>query len=295
MDFADLRVFEAVARLGGMNRAAGELHTVQSNVTTRIRMLEQELGAPLFRRHRSGVDLTDVGARLLPYAVRLRQLMEEARRACIDDGVPKGSLTLGSLETTAALRISPRLAAFAAAYPEVDLVLRTGTTSELVKEVLEFRLEGAFVSGPVNHPELEESLAFRERLAIFTAPTVRDLGDELGRRALKIIVLRLGCSYRQRLEEILARRGIVNLRILEFGTIEAILASVAAGIGITLLPKTLAAEMPARHRVAVHEVPAAVAAVDTVFIRRRDAAASRPLAAFLGEFGAQQADRVAAE
>jgi DNA-binding transcriptional LysR family regulator len=41
MDAADLRIFEAVARLGGMNRAAGELHTVQSNVTHRIRLLEE--------------------------------------------------------------------------------------------------------------------------------------------------------------------------------------------------------------------------------------------------------------
>ncbi|MGH6678516.1 MAG: helix-turn-helix domain-containing protein [Bradyrhizobium sp.] len=54
MDVVDLRVFEAVARLGGMNRAAAELNTVQSNVTARIRLLEEELGAPLFRRHSRG-------------------------------------------------------------------------------------------------------------------------------------------------------------------------------------------------------------------------------------------------
>ncbi len=283
MDFADLRVFEAVARLGGMNRAAGELHTVQSNVTTRIRLLEQELGAQLFRRHSRGVSLTEVGGRLLPHAVRLRQLMEEARHACTDDGRPRGPLTIGALETTVALRLSSQLSVFAAAHPEVDLVLRTGTTCELVKEVLEFRLEGAFVCGPVNHPDLEETLAFRERLAVLTAPSVRNLEEELRRRALKIVVLRAGCSYRQRLEDILARRGIVNLRILEFGTIEAIMSSVAAGIGITLLPKGLAEAMNPRHRVAVHELPAAVARVETLFIRRRDALASAALAAFVGD------------
>lgn len=58
MDAADLRVFEAVARLGGMSRAAEELHTVQSNVTTRVRKLEEQLGTSLFRRHARGVDLT---------------------------------------------------------------------------------------------------------------------------------------------------------------------------------------------------------------------------------------------
>jgi hypothetical protein len=51
MDAGILKVFEAVAWLGGMNRAEAELNTVQSNVTVRIRQLETELGVPLFRRH----------------------------------------------------------------------------------------------------------------------------------------------------------------------------------------------------------------------------------------------------
>ena len=58
MDAADLKVFEAVARLGGMNRAASELNTVQSNVTARVRQLEDELGTTLFQRHSRGVALT---------------------------------------------------------------------------------------------------------------------------------------------------------------------------------------------------------------------------------------------
>lgn len=281
MDVSDLRVFEAVARLGGMNRAASELNTVQSNVTTRIRVLEEELGAPLFRRHSRGVSVTEAGARLLPYAVRLQQLVEEARRVFADDGTPKGTLTVGSLETTAALRLSSHLSAYAAAFPEVDLVLRTGTTCELVKDVLEFRLEGAFVCGPVNHPDLEERPVFREELVILTPPAIRNLDEQFGKREVKIIVLRAGCSYRQRLEEILARRGIINARLLEFGTIEAIVGCVAGGIGITLLPRSLVDVTLPSNRVAVHQLPAAEATVETMFIRRREAFASSALAAFL--------------
>lgn len=81
MDAADLRVFEAVARLGGMSRAALELHTVQSNVTARIRVLEDDLGTPLFERSSRGTALTPAGRRLLPYAERVRFLLEDARRA----------------------------------------------------------------------------------------------------------------------------------------------------------------------------------------------------------------------
>ena len=105
MDIADLKTFEAVARLGGMNRAAAELHTVQSNVTARIRSLEQQLGSPLFQRHSRGVALTPAGRRLLPYAERIGRLMADARRAVADDGKPRGALNVGSLESTAALRL----------------------------------------------------------------------------------------------------------------------------------------------------------------------------------------------
>src|SRR5688500_8003535 len=121
MDATDLKVFEAVARLGSMNRAATELHTVQSNVTAHIRALEEELRVPLFERHSRGVVLTAAGRRLVPYAARVRQALEEARRAVEDDGTPKGTLTIGSLETTAALRLSPILSAYVAAHPKVDL------------------------------------------------------------------------------------------------------------------------------------------------------------------------------
>ena len=90
MDAADLRVFEAVLRLGGMGRAAAELNTVQSNVTAHIRRLEEELGTPLFRRHARGVEATPAGQRLLPYALCMMRLLEDARRAVRDDGTPQG-------------------------------------------------------------------------------------------------------------------------------------------------------------------------------------------------------------
>ena len=106
MDAADLKVFATVARIGGMNRAANELHTVQSNVTARVRTLEEELGVQLFHRGQKGVTLTAAGERLLPYAIKVTYLIEEAHKAVKDDGKPRGRLTIGSLETTAALRLS---------------------------------------------------------------------------------------------------------------------------------------------------------------------------------------------
>lgn len=281
MDFRQLRYLLAVAEELNFTRAARRVGIAQPPLSAQIRALEEELGAALFERHARGVTLTAAGHRLMPYAIRARQLLEEARRAFRDDGQPRGGLTIGSLETTAALRLSARLSDYVASYPEVDLVLRTGTTFELIQDVLEHRLEGAFVCGPVDHPELEERLAFREDLALLTSPLVKDLDELFAARSLKIVVLRAGCSYRQRLEELLVRRGVGEVRLLEFGTIEAILGCVAAGIGVTLLPRSLARAAEREGRIAIHDLPRAEARVDTLFVRRRDAFVSSALSAFL--------------
>jgi DNA-binding transcriptional LysR family regulator len=285
MDVADLRVFEVVARLGGINRAAAELHTVQSNVTTRLRLLETELGVRLFDRGHRGVTLTAAGRRLLPYAHKIRAEIDNARRAVADDGVPRGPMTIGALETTMALRLSPLLADYVAACPEVDLTLRAGTTAELVEAVLRRDMEGAFVCGPIRHPELIEETVFREELAVIAPPSSPGLEMLLAQPNLRIVVLRAGCAYRQRLEDILARRGVVGLRLLEFGTMEAVFASVAAGLGFSLLPRALVGPVWRAGRVAIHMLPAAESQVDTVFIRRRDGLLSSALAAFLEPFG----------
>jgi LysR family transcriptional regulator, cell division regulator len=142
-------------------------------------------------------------------------------------------------------------------------------------------VQGAFVCGPVSHPELAQEVVFREELALLTAPGVSSLDQLLGEREVKIIVLRAGCSYRQRLEEILARRSVVGVRQLEFGTLEAILSCVAAGLGATLLPHSLLAALGRGHEVASHRLPAAEAQVETLFIRRRNEYVGSALAAFL--------------
>jgi LysR family transcriptional regulator, cell division regulator len=280
MDTRDLTTFAAVARLGGMGRAARALNTVQSTVTQRVRRLEDSLGVALFERSRSGARLTAAGERLMPYAARLDALLQEAGRAARDDGAPRGTLVVGSLETTAALRLSPLLASYAAAHPHVDLVLRTGTTAELVERVLARELEGAFVCGPVVHADLATTPLFEEELALLSAPAQRSIAALLRQPDLRLIILRAGCSYRQRLEEILARRGIVGLRRLEFGTLEAILGAVAAGLGVTLMPRALVGPVWRGGRVAVHRLPKAEARVQTLFVRRRDMLCSSALVAF---------------
>ncbi|AWY38526.1 LysR family transcriptional regulator [Pseudomonas putida] len=281
MDVADLKVVDAVARHGSMNKAASELNTVQSNVSARIRSLEDELGVALFQRSAKGVQVTPAGRRILPFAARLSKLLLDASSAARDDGQPRGVLEIGTLETTLAMRLPRLIAQFAKAYPEVRPVVRTGTTCSLIQGVIDCQLEGAFVAGPVNHPELHSEAAFREELVLVTSPALQSLEAIAGVKNLKTVVFRIGCSYRQRLDTLLTHLGIVAPEPLEFGSIEAIIACVSAGVGISLLPRGVAANAARDGLVAMHDLPADMAQVETVFVRRIDGYYSSALSTFL--------------
>lgn len=197
MDIGDLSFFLAVARAGGISRASKELLTVQSNISSRIRALEDELGVELFRRHARGVTLTNPGERLLPYAEHITRLVREVTQVVGDDRDPSGRLAIGSMETTAGLRLPGVLAAFSEECPRVDFILTTDTTDALTARVLEHRLDGAFVCGPVRHPDLVSQQVFIEQLVLVSGVRIVDLDSARadGRRH-KVLVLRAGCAYR---------------------------------------------------------------------------------------------------
>ena len=281
MESSDLRVFEAVLRHGNMKRAAEEPNTVQSNVTARIRGLESELGVPLFERHARGVTATAAGERMRPFAMQIAKLLADAKTAACDEGAPGGPLRIGSMETTAALRLSPLLSRFALSYPDVQLAITTGTTSKLVSDVAECRLDGAVVSGPLVHPSLRQEVVFHEELVLVTASSVSAPQSLAGRETLKIIVFQAGCSYRQRLESLLAGMGIVTVTPLVFGSLDAIIACVGAGVGVTLLPRGVVALALREGRIAAHTLPPVQAQAETLFIQRHDGYVSRALTVFM--------------
>lgn len=281
MDNGDLAVFAAVAQEGGITRAAQKLNTVQSNVTQRVRLLEAELGVPLFHRHSRGVSLTSAGRQLLPYAERIGHLMAEAKQAASDCGQPRGQIVIGALETATAMRLPPVLAAYAASCPEVDIEIVTGTSAALLDAVRARHIEAAFVAGPVDHAELAVVPLLAEELVLVSAPWLSSVDGIVSATPVKIIVFRAGCTYRLQLEALLAARGAVGVRRLEFGTLDGIIGCVGAGIGVTLLPRAAVAQAAAAGRVRLHPLPSREAQVPTVLVRRADAFVSAALSRFI--------------
>ncbi|HCB12039.1 MAG TPA: LysR family transcriptional regulator [Gammaproteobacteria bacterium] len=270
MDLAALRVFRAVAEEGSVTHAAERLHTVQSNVTTRIRQLEALLDIALFDRINRRLVITPAGRLLLDYAERLLTLAEEAREAIRTFDAPKGLLRLGSMETTAAARLPVLLAAFRRRYPEVDLRLQAAPTQQLLQDVLRHRIDLALVAAPVHHPELAVTVAVIEELVLVSAADYPVVADLRQLDTVSICTFREGCSYRQRLVDWLRSAGITISRINEFGAFEAIIGCVAAGMGFSLLPRSVLDVHLAAGTIRVHPTPPGVAHAETLLVWRCD-------------------------
>jgi DNA-binding transcriptional LysR family regulator len=254
IDLDSLGIFRAVVAEGGVIRAAAKLHRVPSNVTTRIRQLEERLGQKLFHRQGRALTLTPAGHKLLPYANRLLRLADEAESGLRGDA-PAGIFRLGALESTSGSRLAPVLSRFHRLWPGVAVELISGATGALLRRVNGFEIEAAFVSEPFPALGLETLPVFEEELVLLTArdaaPVTRpgDLAD------LTLIAFAQGCSYRWLLEQWLGKGGVWPSRSLEFASYQAMIACVAAGAGFAIAPVSVLKALRATADVRQHPLP----------------------------------------
>jgi DNA-binding transcriptional LysR family regulator len=257
LDLDSLDIFRTVVAEGGVIRAAQKLNRVQSNVTTRIKQLEQRLGRTLFRKQGRGLVLSPEGELLLSYAQRLFRLADEAESE-LRSGRAMGVLRIGSLESTAGSRLAPILSRFHRQHPGVVVELATGTTGALLQRVANFELEAAFVSEPFSPGALESRKVFEEELVLITGKDVPAVRRAAGLDGLTLIAFANGCSYRKRLEEWLGAGAAQPVRTLEFASYQAMVACVAAGTGFAAVPRSLLVAMKSAQDVRQHELPAKV-------------------------------------
>ena len=268
MDLVELRIFKTVAEQGGITKAAAALHRVQSNVTTRVKQLEERLGTRLFNRQGRKLVLSAEGKLLLAYADRLLRLSSEAQ-AALKSRAPQGVLKIGALESTAATRLPVVLARYHRAHPAVRLELVTGTSGALIDRVLREEIEAAFVAEPFAEAGLQAKHVFTEDLVLITP---KDHAPVKGPRDIEsrtILAFATGCSYRRRLETWLGRANVVAERVMEYGSYHAIVACAAAGGGIAVVPRSVLRASGMEAQVARHPLPARIARAKTMLVWRR--------------------------
>jgi DNA-binding transcriptional LysR family regulator len=267
MDLAALRIFKAVVDEGGVNKAAARLHRVPSNVTTRVKQLEEQLGAKLFAREGRKLKLSAEGKVLLNYAEQLLRLSSEAE-AALRGGKPRGTLRIGALESTSAARLPPILSRYHLLYPQVGVELVTGTSGALVSLVHAQEIEAAFVAEPFNAAGLEARSAFREEIVLIVPKSLPRIRSPRDIANLTVIAFASGCSYRRRLEAWLGAAGVHPDRTMEFQSYHTIIACVAAGSGIAVVPRSVIGMAGAARQVNIVRLPAQTANASTQLVWR---------------------------
>jgi DNA-binding transcriptional LysR family regulator len=271
MDLAALTIFRAVVRENGVTRAAAKLNRVQSNVTTRIKQLEEQLGTELFIRDGRRLVLTPAGETLLPYAERLLALADEARHA-LSESRPSGRLRLGTMESAAASRLPGLLAHYHQNWPEVELELETGTTGRLIERVREFEVDAALIAtqpDPGWAGDLFEAVpVFREELVMLTPRGHRPIREARDIALSTLIAFERGCAYRIYVEKWYMEHGIRPARVLELGSYHAIVACVAAGAGVAVAPRSVLELQHDMNNIAIHSL-GDLGTIDTLLVWRR--------------------------
>ncbi|MBO1540996.1 LysR family transcriptional regulator [Pseudomonas sp. OA65] len=268
MEFSQLRIFQAVAEEGSITRAAERLHRVPSNLSTRLKQLEEQLGVDLFLRERQRLQLSPAGKVLLDYATKLFALHDEAH-AAVQGGQPAGDFLLGTMYSTAATHLPDLLAAYHRTYPAVNLQVQSGPSGELLEGLLTNRLDAALVDGPLELAGLDGVPLCDERLVLITEadhPPVRSALDVQGRA---VFTFRRGCSYRMRLEAWFAHDHATMGRAMEIESYQGMLACVIAGSGVALMSESMLASLPGRERVTVHPLAEPFASATTWLMWRK--------------------------
>lgn len=281
MEISQLEIFLAVAETGSITKAASKLLRAPSNVSTRIQQLERELGVKLLVRDKRQSSLSADGELFRDHAQKIIDLVNDAK-AFTAQGEPRGRFRVGALESTAAIRIPPILASFHLHYPGVDVELEAASSGVLFDHLLNGQLTAAFSDGKPAVPALTGIRAFTEDLVILTPQTMGEISDDFKRSHPTVFMFGSICSYRQRFEDWLDSQGIVPGRIVEISSYYSMLACVAAGGGICMMPKSLLETLPGAIRVQAHEIQGALGKAETWLMWRRDCRSAN-LKAFITE------------
>jgi LysR family hydrogen peroxide-inducible transcriptional activator len=245
METHQLRYFMAVAQAGRFTAAARQCNVSQPSLSIQIAKLEDELGGLLFERTRKGGKLTARGEAFLPRAKAILSEMESARRDAQElSGLSMGKVALGCMPTTGAHLLPPVLAAFKKTCPGVKVQIKEESSPGLARDLEEREIELAIFDDAGLKPGLEHQILLTEDL-LLALPSKHALAGKktLGLRQVAgepFILMKSGHGFRQITLDLFQKAGLKPDVVFESGGIETVQALVAAGLGISLVPRMVA-------------------------------------------------------
>lgn len=287
MDLTLLNYFYTVAREGSFMAAAEKLDYAQSNLSMRIKQLEGMTGTELLIRGRNGVTLTEKGQVLYSYADKLLALSEEAESAVKGAGYSTGRITIAAMESAAVTFLPGLLAKFHKKSPDTSVKVITGTSDAGVRAVLANDADLAVVVGENSHEDLSSVPLRKEELVLVKdrSDQEKDLKKLLAR---PLLVFPSGCAYRRRLERMLDDCGMAAVHTMEFTSLGAILASVSAGLGISVFPASAINSFTAGDSLRTIPLPGEYKTADIYLAFRRQSAGNSTLKSFIEMITAEE-------
>ncbi len=296
MELDHIEAFLAIARSGGFARGSAALHLSQPATSRRIKLLETELGTPLFDRLGRGVSLTEAGRAFLPHAQALLASMRDGIEAVnAVRGTGHGTVTLALVGTLASSSLTARLSRLCQAHPGLDLRLQTALSAEVSALVLRGDAALGLRYGTDPDPGLVSAIIHRERLIPVCPPGHplaagrTDLTAALAGQRWLAFPRRPGKpdAYAAALQQLLAAHGLGAAEILPIDSLTAQKRMAEAGFGLAILPQSSLEEELRTGTLRAIDAPALTATIPVALIRRRNAfqtGAARALTAALTDW-----------
>ena len=243
MELFQLRYFLAAAKLLHFTRAAEERFVSQPSLSQQIANLERELGTPLFYRQGRSVSLTDAGEVLKGHAERLIETESSAKQAVQEViGLQQGTLAIWTLPTPGQHLLPPLLAKFRLSFPEIQISLREMVPAQSISEgVGAGKADIGIVHLPQQMEGLEESVILEEDLALVVPAghwTTRAESVSLSSVANEdFIWAPEGANRSHPLYAACLSAGFIPKIACMSGSAQGMQSLVAAGLGISLLPR----------------------------------------------------------
>jgi DNA-binding transcriptional LysR family regulator len=275
MDARSLETLLWIVRLGGVGAAARRLNVTQPAVTRRVRALEQELGAQLFRRDGRGVALTQSGRNCVAVAERMVADLAALRVAAGGVAAIAGPLRIGVVEVIALTWIDRLLGRIGQAYPRLVPELHVDLSAPLLRKLAAREIDLALVPGPVGLRDVTTvqlgccTLRWMAHPALVRpgmSVTPADLAEQ------PIIALTPDADVYAVMQGWFRRAGITPHRLSHCNSFSVLVSLVRKGVGLSLLPEELLGRLVgAGALVALREQPRVpVAAYSAAYLQRDD-------------------------
>lgn len=251
MDTKDLALFLAIAKIKSISKTAEQLFMSQSTVTTRLQRLEKLIGAELFTRTQSGVQLTSDGGRLISLAERMVALEEEMTRPTNEDApiikVMSGRAFV-STDVPACLTRMQKLV-------NVHWQVRMGMYDEMTDALLANQVDFCFLGQPIYHPNIIQEECKPDYIDLVVPKGhffthrfegIQDLVNEPF-----VAFGKPSSPFRQRILENLAQKNVYPNICMELDSIDGIKAMVSSGLGVSFLPRRTLHDADAKGYVAI--------------------------------------------